>query len=98
MPHCSREALPEALAVAVLLVASRIARWLLRAIERWLNRWDKLADNNRSLAVLFAGVERAVVNIAWILVVVYASIDRQAGGAPRRTLIGDTYVKQVAAS
>jgi small conductance mechanosensitive channel len=61
-------------AVVVLLLVTRIARWLLRAAQRWLSRWDQLGDNNRSLATLFGGLEGAVVNIGWILVVVYACI------------------------
>ena len=52
-----------ALAVVALLVVSRIARRLLRAAQPWLNRWDQLGDNNRSLGTLFAGLEGAVVNI-----------------------------------
>jgi small conductance mechanosensitive channel len=63
-----------ALAIVALMVAIGIGRRLLRATQRSLNRWDQLRDNNRSLAKLFAGFERALVNIGWILVVVYASI------------------------
>jgi moderate conductance mechanosensitive channel len=64
------------LAVTILgvLIATRIFRRLLRSAERAVNRWDQLADNDRSLAALFASFERAMVNIAWTLVVVMASL------------------------
>ena len=58
-----------ALAVVALLVAIRVARRLLRTAQRWLSRWGQHDDSNRSLATLFAGLEGAVVNIGWMLVV-----------------------------
>jgi moderate conductance mechanosensitive channel len=68
-----------ALAVAKLVaatigvaVATRIVRRALRAGEDALNRWDQLRDNDRSLAVLFAGLSRAFVATAWMLLAVYA--------------------------
>ena len=63
-----------ALAIVVLIIVTRINRRALRAVQRWLNRWDRLGDNNRSLATLFAGLERALVTIGWGLVAVYAAI------------------------
>ena len=76
-----------ALAVVALLVVSRIARRVLRAAQRWLNRWARLDDNNRSLATLFSGLEGAVVNIGWILVVVYACILFAVPGGVTSTLL-----------
>jgi small conductance mechanosensitive channel len=63
-----------ALTIVVVLIATRVVRRLLRSAERMLNAWDQLGDNNRSLTALFTAFERALVNIAWVLVVVMASL------------------------
>jgi len=61
------------LAALGVLVATRVIRGLLRIVHQTINHWDQLKDNNRSLATLFGGLERAVVNLGWILLAVYAS-------------------------
>jgi small-conductance mechanosensitive channel len=48
-------------------------RWLLRTAERTLNRRGWVEDNT-SLAALFAGFERALVNIGWLVVIVSGAI------------------------
>jgi small conductance mechanosensitive channel len=63
-----------ALTILVVFVATRTLRRLLRSAEQTLNRRDRLGDNSQSLTALFAGFERAMVTIAWMLVVVAASL------------------------
>jgi small-conductance mechanosensitive channel len=60
-----------ALAAGAALVVSRLLRRVTRTAERAINRWDRLQDNNRSLAALFASLDRAIVNIGWMLVAVF---------------------------
>lgn len=55
-----------------LLIAARVLRRLLGGIEAALNRWDQLKDNNKSLAALFTGLNRAIVNTGWMLLGVLA--------------------------
>jgi small conductance mechanosensitive channel len=62
-----------ALAVVAVLVITRTVRRILRAAEQGINRWDQLKANNTSLAVLFSGLDRMVVNLGWMLVAVFAS-------------------------
>lgn len=62
-----------ALAVIAMLLVSRAMRRIMRALEGGINRWDQLKDNNKSLATLFGGLDRAIVNLGWMLVAVYAS-------------------------
>ena len=76
-----------ALAALGTIVVIRVARWLLRGAERRLRRWDQLGSDNRSLATLFAGLEGAVVNIGWILVVLYACILFAVPGRVTSTLL-----------
>src|SRR5262249_21409901 len=57
--------------IGVLLVL-RVVRVALSGMEAPLNRWDQLRDNDRSLAVFFGGVKRAVVVTAWMLLGVFA--------------------------
>jgi small conductance mechanosensitive channel len=52
--------------------AVRVVRRVLHAIEAALNRWDRLRDNDRSLHVLFSGLNRAIVATTWMLLAVYA--------------------------
>src|SRR5262245_23475246 len=62
-----------ALAVAGLAFATRFVRRGLGSAERAINRWDRLQSNNQSLAALFVGLDRVIVNTAWLLLAVYAS-------------------------
>jgi len=61
------------LAVLALLVATRVVRRLLRAAERTLRRREPAREGEASWSALFAGLERTIANIAWLLVVVIAS-------------------------
>jgi hypothetical protein len=45
-----------------LVVATRVLRRALRKVEAAVNNWDQLKDNDRSLATLFTGLNRAIVN------------------------------------
>jgi small-conductance mechanosensitive channel len=60
-----------ALAIVAALVITRILRRLMRATEGAINRWDQLRDNNQSIAALFRGLDRAIVNVGWLLVTVF---------------------------
>jgi small conductance mechanosensitive channel len=60
-----------AAAVIGVLVWTRAVRWALRAIAAAVNRWDQLRDNNRSLAALFDGLNRALASTAWLLFASY---------------------------
>jgi small-conductance mechanosensitive channel len=59
-----------AAAIGVAL-ATRVFRRVLRALEAACNRWDQLRDNDRSLSVLFAGVNRGLATTGWLLVALY---------------------------
>jgi len=63
-----------AIAVVGLLLATRVFRWLLRATERKLNQRELPGERQESLSTVFAGLERTIVNIGWMLVVLFASI------------------------
>jgi small conductance mechanosensitive channel len=82
------------LAAVTLLVASRLLRGLLRVVHRTIDRWDQLKDNDRSLAALFGGLERAIVNLAWILLAVYASslVPAASGVTAGLLLVGRIYL------
>jgi small conductance mechanosensitive channel len=67
----------------LLIFATRAARWALGHAEAAINRWDQLADNNRSLAVLFAGLKHAATNTAWLFFLTFAV---QAFSAPARVV------------
>ena len=60
------------LAMAGVVIASRLIRRLLRSAERALNRWDRISKNNRSLAKFFRGLERVTVVTAWMLLAAFA--------------------------
>jgi len=60
-----------ALAVLGAAVITRLLRGLTRAAEAGINRWDQLKDNNRSLAALFRGLDRAIANVGWMLVAIF---------------------------
>jgi small-conductance mechanosensitive channel len=55
-----------------LLLATRVIRRAVGALEAACNRWDQLHDNNRSLTALFAGLSRALATTGWLLLTLYA--------------------------
>jgi len=55
------------------LVVIRLLRRSLRRIERSVDRWDPVRDDDQNLASLFRRVDRTIVNLGWILLAVYAS-------------------------
>ena len=55
-----------------LMVVLRIFRIALSYAEAWLNRWDRLRDNDGSLATLVAGINRTVAITCWMLLAVLA--------------------------
>lgn len=61
-----------ALSIIGLVIATRILRSLLRVAEDTINRWDRLATNNQSLAALFRGLDRVIVNTAWMFLAMFA--------------------------
>ena len=61
-------------AIVGLLVGIRILRRLLRATERRLNQREQPGEHQDGLSTFFASLERTIVNIGWMLVVVFASI------------------------
>ena len=63
-----------AVAIVALLVGIRILRRLLRATERRLNQREQAGERQEGVSTFFAGLERTIVNIGWMLVVVFASI------------------------
>jgi moderate conductance mechanosensitive channel len=63
-----------ALAVAGIIVVTRLLRRLAGALEKRINRWDHLRDNNKSLAALFRGLDRAIVSLGWMLAVLLACV------------------------
>lgn len=60
-----------ALAIVAAVVITRVLRRLLRIVARVINQWDQLQDNNKSIAALLGGLERAVANVGWMLVAVF---------------------------
>lgn len=62
-----------ALAAVAVVIAGRVAKKLLKAAEDAINRWDQVQDNDQSLASLFSGLHRALVNAAWLAWLVLAS-------------------------
>ncbi len=67
-------AVAEIVAVAVgVAIATRVLRSLLAHLQTACNRWDRLADNDRSLAAFFTGLDRVIATTAWLLVVVFAA-------------------------
>jgi small conductance mechanosensitive channel len=63
-----------ALAIVGLLLAIRVSRRLLRTTERRLNLRERAGEHQEGLSTVFAGLERTIVNIGWMLVIVFASI------------------------
>jgi small-conductance mechanosensitive channel len=61
-----------ALASVVFLIVTRLLRGGLRFLERRVNGWDQLKDNNGSLARFFNGLDRAIVVLSWMLLAVLA--------------------------
>ena len=62
------------LALAGFLIATRLLWRLLQGVEKVVTRWHHLRDDERSVAVLFRGLHRAIVNLGWILLAAYASV------------------------
>ena len=60
------------LASAVLVFATRWLRRLIVMAENAVNRWDQLSSNNESLSRLFKGLDRLIINTAWMLLAVFA--------------------------
>jgi small conductance mechanosensitive channel len=65
-------ALKLTVAAVALVLAARLLRRLIRAAGRAINRWDQLGSNNQSLAQLFRGLDRLIVNSAWITLAIFA--------------------------
>jgi moderate conductance mechanosensitive channel len=53
--------------------ATRLVRRGLAGLERAINRWDGLKNNDQSLEHLFAGLDRGAVIAAWLLLVIFGS-------------------------
>lgn len=51
-----------------------VRRQLVPYARRMLNRWDRLEENDKSLATLLGALERTVVHAGWLLLAVYASV------------------------
>lgn len=69
-----RDALAKlALAIVVVVVAIRVIRWALHATERTFKRREPISEPG-SVSSVFASVERAITNIGWMLIIVFASI------------------------
>jgi small conductance mechanosensitive channel len=62
-----------ALSAAGLVLGVRLLRRLLRSGEEAINRWDRIKSNNKSLAALSSGLERVIVNVAWLLLAALAA-------------------------
>jgi moderate conductance mechanosensitive channel len=60
------------LAIAALVVATRLLRRAIVAAEAAINRWDQLKSNDESLGRLFRGLDRLIANTAWMLLAVFA--------------------------
>ncbi len=60
-----------ALGIAGLVAITRLVRRLRRITEDAINRWDRIRSNNESLAALFGGVERVIINTARMLLAVF---------------------------
>src|SRR5688572_6310554 len=53
-------------------ILTRLVRRMLAALERAINRWDRLKSNDESLDHLFAGLGRGSTIAAWLLLVAFA--------------------------
>jgi small conductance mechanosensitive channel len=54
------------------VIAMRLVRRALGAVERAVNRWDQVRENDLSLDVLVGGLQRAIINTGWMLLAVFA--------------------------
>ena len=54
------------------VIAMRLVRRALGALERAVNRWDQVHENDLSLGVFVGGLQRAIVNTGWMLLAVFA--------------------------
>jgi moderate conductance mechanosensitive channel len=59
------------MAAAALFLGTRLMRRLLRYAEQALHRWHQPTALDHSVAKLFSGVDRIIVNTAWLLLGVY---------------------------
>ena len=59
-------------AVIVAAVVARYVRKGLKRLQDKVNEWDGLKANDKSLAAFFTGLERALINSAWLFVLVFA--------------------------
>src|SRR5262245_36420799 len=75
-----------ALTTLALLIAIPLLRRLLRTGEQTLNRWGRLGDNE-NLVALFAGFERALINIGWLVVVVSGAVFLSLPGSVTNALV-----------
>jgi small-conductance mechanosensitive channel len=55
-----------------MLMATRLVRGILQAVEPILDRWDRVVDEHRALRKVFAGLDRAVLSTAYLLGVLFA--------------------------
>jgi moderate conductance mechanosensitive channel len=62
-----------ALAVLVLLVATRILRRIFGGLHTGITRHHHLSDKGKSVEKLFAGLDRAIVITGWMLIAVLAT-------------------------
>ena len=62
-----------ALCAIGLIVAAPLLRRLITRAENTINRWDQLGSNNESLARLLTGLDRVIVNTAWLVLVVFGA-------------------------
>ena len=51
---------------------TRVIRRMLAALERAINRWDGIRNNDQSLDHLFAGLDRGSIVAAWLLLGIFA--------------------------
>lgn len=58
--------------ILLLLVTTRLLRRFLAWAQRAVDRWDQISTNDRSLASLFAGLDRLIVITGWLLLGVLA--------------------------
>ena len=54
------------------VIAMRLLRRALGALERVVNRWDQVHENDLSLGVFVGSLQRAIINTGWMLLAVFA--------------------------
>jgi len=58
--------------VIAFVIAMRLVRRGLGALERAVNRWDQVRENDLSLSVFVASLQTAIINTGWMLLAVFA--------------------------